>query len=58
MLEVYLFVNPLANQCVRDEQNVLRLANDSDKQIQFQFVPLLNINVIQRALKCQGIKAS
>ncbi|MQB60197.1 DsbA family protein, partial [Lactobacillus reuteri] len=24
MLEVYLFVNPLANQCVRDEQNVLR----------------------------------
>ncbi|RRK11548.1 DsbA family protein [Lactiplantibacillus garii] len=55
MLEVYLFVNPLATQCVRDEQNVLRLANDSDKQIQFQFVPLLNINVIQRALKSQGI---
>ncbi|MFB9769454.1 DsbA family protein [Lactiplantibacillus modestisalitolerans] len=58
MLEVYLFVNPLATQCVRDEQNVLRLANDSDKQIQFQFVPLLNINVVSRALKCQGIQAS
>ncbi|WP_318765897.1 DsbA family protein [Lactiplantibacillus carotarum] len=58
MLEVYLFVNPLATQCVRDEQNVLRLANDSDKQIQFQFVPLLNINVVQRALKSQGIKGS
>jgi len=58
VLEVYLFVNPLATQCVRDEQNVLRLANDSDKQIQFQFVPLLNINVVQRALKCQGIGAS
>lgn len=58
MLEVYLFVNPLATQCVRDEQNVLRLANDSDKQIQFQFVPLLNINVVQKALKSQGIKAS
>ena len=58
MLEVYLFVNPLATQCVQDEHNVLRLANDSDKQIQFQFVPLLNINVVQRALKSQGIKAS
>jgi len=58
VLEVYLFVNPLATQCVRDEQNVLRLANDSDKQIQFQFVPLLNINVVQKALKSQGIKAS
>ncbi|CAM3168486.1 DsbA family protein [Lactiplantibacillus plajomi] len=56
MLEVYLFVNPLANQCVQDEKNVLRLANDSDKQIQFQFVPLLNINVIQRTLKNQGIQ--
>lgn len=55
---MYLFVNPLATQCVRDEQNVLRLANDSDKQIQFQFVPLLNINVVQRALKCQGIQAA
>ncbi|BDZ31186.1 DsbA family protein [Lactiplantibacillus sp. WILCCON 0030] len=58
MLEVYLFVNPLATQCVRDEQNVLRLANDSDKQIQFQFVPLLNINVVQKALKNQGFKSS
>ena len=58
MLEVYLFVNPLATQCVRDEQNVLRLANDSDKQIQFQFVPLLNINVVQKSLKSQGFKAS
>ena len=37
---------------------MLRLANDSDKQIQFQFVPLLNISVIQRALKSQGIKTT
>ncbi|WP_137643805.1 DsbA family protein [Lactiplantibacillus mudanjiangensis] len=58
MLEVYLFVNPLGEQCVRDEQNVLRLANDSDKQIQFQFVPLLNINVIQKAMQRQGFKPS
>ncbi|MFC6180078.1 DsbA family protein [Lactiplantibacillus daowaiensis] len=56
MLEVYLFVNPLGEQCVRDEQNVLRLANDSDKQIQFQFVPLLNINVIQKAMQRQGLR--
>jgi len=55
VLEVYLFVNPLGEQCVRDEQNVLRLANDSDKQIQFQFVPLLNINVIQKAMQGQGL---
>ncbi|AVK60678.1 dithiol-disulfide isomerase [Lactobacillus sp. CBA3605] len=58
MLEVYLFVNPLATQCVRDEKNVLRLANDSDKQIRFQFIPLLNINVVQKALKSQGIQTA
>lgn len=46
MPELYLFVNPLGCSCYRAEQNILKLADVSDKKIRFKFVPFLNIDSV------------
>ncbi|MFD1548475.1 DsbA family protein [Levilactobacillus fuyuanensis] len=50
MLEVYLFVNPLGARCMRSEQNIMRLADHLNSKVSFQFVPLLNQQIIEQAL--------
>ncbi|AYM02945.1 DsbA family protein [Levilactobacillus yiduensis] len=50
MLEVYLFVNPLGARCMRSEQNIMRLADHLNSKVSFQFVPLLNQQIIAQSL--------
>ncbi|HIW71919.1 MAG TPA: DsbA family protein [Candidatus Levilactobacillus faecigallinarum] len=50
MLEVYLFVNPLGARCMRSEQNIMKLADHLNSKVSFQFVPLLNQQIVERAL--------
>ncbi|WP_143463985.1 DsbA family protein [Levilactobacillus enshiensis] len=50
MLEVYLFVNPLGARCMRSERNIMKLADHLNSKVSFQFVPLLNQQIIEQAL--------
>lgn len=50
MLEVYLFVNPLGARCMRSERNIMRLADHLNSKVSFQFVPLLNQQIVEQAL--------
>jgi len=50
VLEVYLFVNPLGARCMRSEQNIIKLADHLNSKVSFQFVPLLNQQIVETAL--------
>lgn len=50
MLEVYLFVNPLGIRCMQSERNIMRLADHLNSKVSFQFVPLLNQQIVEQAL--------
>lgn len=50
VLEVYLFVNPLGARCMRSEQNIMKLADHLTSKVSFQFVPLLNQQIVEQAL--------
>ncbi|MGP4116598.1 DsbA family protein [Levilactobacillus zymae] len=50
MLEVYLFVNPFGARCMRSERNIMKLADHLDSKVSFQFVPLLNQQIVEQAL--------
>ncbi|MBW1605400.1 DsbA family protein [Lactobacillus sp. Sy-1] len=53
MLEAYLFVDPLCNDCFKAEHVILKLADTLDKNFSFQFIPMLNMQIIRnRYLNC------
>ncbi|MHA8110031.1 DsbA family protein [Lactobacillaceae bacterium Melli_B4] len=47
MLEAYLFVDPLCKECIQAEHVILKLANDLNKTFSFQFIPMLNMKMVQ-----------
>ena len=51
MLELYLFVNPLGARCMRCESDVLKLENEIEGHLAYQFVPLLNLQAINNTLE-------
>lgn len=51
MLEVYLFINPLGSRCMKSEKCILRLADQIFGDISYQFIPLLNPQMIDQHLK-------
>ncbi|MCH5463149.1 DsbA family protein [Lactobacillus sp. LC28-10] len=51
MLEVYLFINPLGSRCMKSEKYILRLADQIFGDISYQFIPLLNPQMIDQHLK-------
>lgn len=57
MLEVYLFINPLGTQCVRCEHDVLKLDSTLDGNVQYQFIPLLNMQTITNTLEAYGLNS-
>ncbi|UQS86424.1 DsbA family protein [Nicoliella spurrieriana] len=54
MLEAYLFVDPLCNDCFKAEHVILKLANDLDKNFSFQFIPMLNMQIIRNRYLSSG----
>ncbi|WP_283583551.1 DsbA family protein [Limosilactobacillus difficilis] len=54
MLEINLFVNPLGQRCFQCERDLLRMDIQLDNTINFQFIPLMNMKTIDKALHdCQ-----
>ncbi|GLB47034.1 DsbA family protein [Philodulcilactobacillus myokoensis] len=51
MLEAYLFVNPLCQQCIQSEKTVLKLADTLQCKFSFRFVPMLNVSIIHENIK-------
>ncbi|HBF74660.1 MAG TPA: dithiol-disulfide isomerase [Lactobacillus sp.] len=51
LLEVYLFINPLGSRCMKSEKCILRLADQIFGDISYQFIPLLNPQMIDQHLK-------
>lgn len=51
MLEIHLFVNPLGMRCFRCENDVLRVDHELNTKINYQFVPLFNMQTINDTLK-------
>lgn len=51
MVEVYLFVNPLGQQCLQREYDIVRVDEQLNKQFVYQFVPLLNMQTITSTLE-------
>lgn len=57
MLEIYLFVEPLGTKCMRCENDVLKLDNTLDGTVQYQFIPLLNMQTITNTLDAYGLNS-
>lgn len=56
MIEIYLFVNPLGVECFQAERQILRLVEaESQKKIQFRFVPFVNMHVVDRFMKIYNL---
>lgn len=51
MLEIHLFVNPLGMRCFRCEQDVLRIDQQLRTKVNYQFIPLFNMDTIQQTMK-------
>lgn len=51
MLEIYLFVNPLGMRCFCCENDVLRVDHELNTKVNYQFVPLFNMDTITDTLK-------
>lgn len=51
MLEVYLFINPLGNNCLRCEHDIVKLDDQIDQKVIYQFVPVLNMQTINHTLE-------
>ncbi|MCH3922473.1 DsbA family protein [Limosilactobacillus sp.] len=51
MLEIHLFVNPVGMRCFRCENDVLRVDRELNTKINYQFVPLFNMNTIDDTLR-------
>lgn len=57
MLELYLFVNPLGTKCMRCENDVLKLDNELEGKIAYQFIPLLNMQTIESTLESHQLSS-
>lgn len=51
MLEIHLFVNPLGTRCFRCEQDVFKIDQELRTKINYQFIPLLNMDTIQQTMQ-------
>lgn len=50
MLEIHLFVNPLGLGCINCEQSLLTIDHDISTKINYQFIPLLNMQTISETM--------
>lgn len=57
MLEIHLFVNPLGMRCFRCENDVLRVDHELNTKINYQFVPLFNMQTITDTLRLYGLSS-
>lgn len=51
MLEIHLFVNPLGMRCFRCENDVLRVDQNLNAKISYQFIPMFNMQTITDTIK-------
>lgn len=51
MLEIHLFVNPLGMRCFRCENDVLRVDQNLNAKISYQFIPMFNMQTIGDTIK-------
>lgn len=57
MLEIHLFVNPLGMRCFRCENDVLRVDHELNTKINYQFVPLFNMQTINDTLRLYDLSS-
>lgn len=51
MLEIHLFINPLAKSCLFSERDILQISQQKSVKINYQFVPLVNMKTIQDTMQ-------
>lgn len=51
MLEIHLFVNPLGMRCFRCENDVLRVDQNLNTKISYQFIPMFSMQTIADTIK-------
>lgn len=51
VLEIYLFVNPLGDHCLEAERSVLKVANEEQATVHYQFLPLLNLHTVENVMQ-------
>ncbi|XIF19641.1 MAG: hypothetical protein AJITA_00304 [Acetilactobacillus jinshanensis] len=56
MLEAYLFVDPLCKKCIRSEIIIKRLAQNLNTHFLYQFIPMLNIKILNNVEAPQIVK--
>lgn len=58
MLEIHLFINPLAKSCLLSEQDILQISQQTATKINYQFVPLVNMKTIQETLEIHNMASA
>lgn len=51
VLEIYLFVNPLGEQCLEAERSVLKVAEEHHDTVHYQFLPLVNLHTVEDVMQ-------
>ncbi|MFD0896644.1 DsbA family protein [Loigolactobacillus binensis] len=51
MLEIYLFVNPLGEHCLEAEHSVLKIAEENQAAVHYQFLPLVNLHTVEDVMR-------
>lgn len=53
MLEVFLFINPIGQLCLRSEEALLKIIGETDANIHFKFIPVLNLKNVEHYMQFQ-----
>ncbi|QFP79207.1 DsbA family protein [Latilactobacillus graminis] len=53
MLEVFLFINPIGQLCLRSEKALLKIIGETDANIHFKFIPVLNLKNVEHYMQFQ-----
>lgn len=51
MWEIFIFVNPMGNRCLKTEKCIIDFAKQNNITAHFQFIALGNINVVNRFMR-------
>lgn len=51
MIEIFLFIDPLGNECCKTVQTLSHVLEDRKEKIIFRIIPIVNIHKIKKAVK-------
>ena len=55
MYEIFFFVNPIGINCYESEQAIINAIDDSQKKVDYHFIPMANMTTIRNDIKARKL---